>query len=188
MNLDQFSIVFGFLFLLVTIVVNVRYSMKNVLAQKGPEYANMLYSVWVEMLVTYFPFVVYILVGAFQRDIVHVLQTPELTIAAAVLSGQGVFKILHQVISLSDMKEQKERVVFLTSMGLMFFLLSVAFVILLASAENKPWFAGLAQLILVSLSLPLYTELAGGSALLQKRYGETPERKPINPTEAPQAD
>lgn len=172
MTLDHVSIAFGFLFLFGTIVLNVRYTMKNVEAQQGPEYANTLYGVWVEILVTYFPFVVYVLVGTFQRDIALVLQTPELAVAAAVLSGQGVFKILHHVINLSNIKEQRDRVVFLTSLGLLFFLLSVAFVILLASADLKPWFSGLAQLILVSLSLPLYAELAGGAALLQKKYGD----------------
>jgi heme/copper-type cytochrome/quinol oxidase subunit 2 len=167
MATEQLSIALTFLVMLIAIIYGFLSSMRKVETEKGREYADMLYGVWVEILVTFFPFLIYVLVGAFKDDVAHVLQTPELAVAAAVLSGQAVLKLLHGAIGIPTLREARERIVFLAMLGLLVFLLSVATIVLIASADQHPWFVGPVQLLLLALALPLYSALAGAALLLR---------------------
>lgn len=154
------------------IVVCVAFSlrMRRAEAEHGRKYANMIYGIWIETLVTFFPFAVYFVVAAYRNDLAHVLQTPELAIAAAVLSGQGLLKLVHNIVGLTALSDNRERVVFLATVGLLFFLLAVTITALIAGTDEKPWFVGATQLALVTISLPLYSALAGGAILLRQMY------------------
>jgi hypothetical protein len=144
--------------------------MRRTEAEHGRKYANLMYAIWIETLVTFFPFAVYFVVAIYRNDIAHVLQTPELAIAAAVLSGQGLLKLIHNIVGLTALVANRERIVFLATVGLLFFLLSITITALIASTGEKPWFIGAAQLALVTMSLPLYSALAGGAVLLRQTY------------------
>ena len=167
MTPEQLGLALSALVTVAAVVAGFSSSMRRVERAKGREYANMLYSVWVEIIVTFFPFVLYVLVGAFKNDIAHVLQTPELAVAAAVLSGQAVLKLLHQVIGMPSLRQARDRIVFLAMLGLLVFLLSVATIVLIAAADTKPWFIGPVQLLLLAFALPLYSALAGAALLLR---------------------
>lgn len=167
MNAQQLILTLGILVTIAVVAASFSHSMKNLEKQQGRGYANIIYGVWVEVLVTLFPFIVYIVVGTFKNDVADVLETPELAVAAAILSGQGILKFLHGAIGSDAAKRNIERAVFLVALGLLLFLLAIVFVVTISLASNKPWFTGVAQLILLSLSIPLYSALAGGGRLLQ---------------------
>ena len=145
-----------------------RRSMRNAEAQRGREYANVLYGVWVEIIVTLFPFAVYVVVGAFQNDVPHVLNTPELAVASAVLSGQGILKFLHHAVGSRAVRENPERALFLVVLGLLLFLLSVVVVVCALMVSIKPWFTAVTQIVLLSFSAIAYSALAGGGKLLER--------------------
>jgi len=170
MNSSQLGTFVGISVFVVTACLAFARRMRKAEVQHGSRYANMLYGLWIELLVTFFPFAIYLLVGAYRNDVSHVLQTPELAIAAAVLSGQGLLKLIHNVIGLTALARNRERIVFLATIGLLFFLLSITTTALLAATEEKPWFIGAAQLALVTMSIPLYSALAGGALLLRQMY------------------
>jgi hypothetical protein len=87
-----------------------------------------------------------------------------------VLSGQGLLKLIHNVVGLTALSANRERIVFLATVGLLFFLLSITITALIAATDEKPWFIGATQLALVAISLPLYSALAGGAILLRQMY------------------
>lgn len=153
---------------LMAIIFGFTSTMRKVETEKGRKYATMLYGVWGEIFVTFFPFLIYVLVDMFKNNVAHVLQTPELAVAAAVLSGQAVLRLLHQVIGMPTLVEARERIVFLAILGLLVFLLSVVTIVLIASSNEHPWFVSIIQLALLALALPLYSALAGAAILLRE--------------------
>lgn len=171
MTTEQFGTAFSFLITLVAVIAGFTSSMRKMEKERGREYANMLYGVWVEIIVTFFPFLIYVLVDTFKNDISHVLKTPELAVAAAVLSGQAVLKLLHQVVGVASLNEARERIVFLAVMGLLVFLLAVVTVGLISymDIESRPWFVGPIQLLLLAFALPMYSALAGAGLLIRAR-------------------
>lgn len=170
MDKEQLSAALSVLFLIAMMVVAFRRSMKETENKHGKKYANVMYGVWVEVLFTFFPFVAYLIVSAWKNDISHVLKTPELAVAAAILSGQGLLKFLRSVIGIPALTQSGERVVFLGVLGLLLFLIAIVFIVLIAASESQPWFMGYAQILLVALSLPMYSALAGGGELIAQKY------------------
>ena len=169
MDATQLSLTLTALLMLGIIASAFRRSMRKTEAQHGREYANVLYGVWVEIIVTLFPFAVYVVVGAFQNNVAHVLNTPELAVAAAVLSGQGILKFLHHAVGSRAVQENPERALFLVVLGLLLFLLSVVVVVCALLVSIEPWFTAALQIVLLSFSVLAYSALAGGSKLLALR-------------------
>jgi hypothetical protein len=175
MTPEQFTTSAMVLITIVTVVYAFMGSMKQAEKEKGRDYATMLYGVWVEIFITFFPFAIYFLVDAFKNDVAHVLEAPELAVAAAVLSGQAVLKLVHQAIGMPSLTMSRERIVFLVVVGLLVFLLCVSTVALIAYSDphTRPWFVGPLQLLLITFALPLYSALAGAAALLRVRSSGT---------------
>lgn len=170
MEKEQFAALISVLFLIGMTIYAFSRSMKQTEEKHGPEYATMMYGIWGEILFTFFPFVAYLIVSAWKNDISHILRTPELAVAAAILSGQGLLKFLRSVIGVASLVQNGERVVFLGAIGLLLFLISIVLIVLIAASDVQPWFTPYIQILLVSLSLPMYSALAGGGELIARKY------------------
>jgi hypothetical protein len=73
-------------------------------------------------------------------------------------------------VGLTALAANRERIVFLATVGLLFFLLSVTITALVASSDEQPWFMGAAQLALATVSVPVYSARSGGAILLRQKY------------------
>ncbi len=167
MTIYHLVLALAVLAVIVAAVVSFSRSMKDAEAKFGREYANALYGVWAEILITLFPFVAYTIVAAFKSNVWHVLETPELAVAAAVLSGQGIVKFLRGGVATDVAKANADRIVFLVVIGLLLFLVSIAFVVATLLTTTKPWFVAVGQLVLLGVSFPYYSALAASGKLLK---------------------
>jgi len=125
---------------------------------KEKYFEDTMYGTYADILFILFPFLVIFLLRIWNEEGAEILKQPDLSIAAAILSGLSLGKFVLGLIGDRDLGKYKERIVFF--MALTLFLVlgpSLMIIIKLINDDEAAKFVVFAQPILLTIAIALYS-------------------------------
>ena len=146
-------------------------------------FEDTMYGTYADILFILFPFLVIFLLRLWNEESAEILKQPDLSIAAAILSGLSLGKFVLGLVGDRDLGKYKERIVFF--MALTLFLVlgpSLMIIIKLINDNEAAKFVVFAQPVLLTIAIALYSVSVSVHKIVEQR-GTYTEENPLAKSE-----
>jgi len=154
---------------------------------KEQYFEDTMYGTYADILFILFPFLVIFLLRIWNDEVIEILKQPDLSIAAAILSGLSLGKFVLGLIGDRDLGQYKERIVFFMALTLFIVLgPSLMIIIKIINDNDAAEFIGFVQPVLLTIAIALYSISVSVHKIVE-RYDHLEDKtsNEISPVEAP---